>query len=351
MVPDGPASHLATAGDATSAIRRSHRLRLLGHSLGGLMIAVVFARQRAPAPVWALLGLHALVWPHVSWWLLQRSTDAIALDRRLLLADAAMGGVWIALMQFSLLPTILVFTVFAMTLALVGGWSLFARGAAAQVMACAMAAAANGFAFAPRTDTVELVASLPLLVAYPMALAFAMGALAQRIHAQNAELVRAGSIDSVSGLLNRSRWDASLAAALRTQRCTEAVMLLMDIDGFKRVNDRYGHTVGDDVIRQIGAIIRASVRERDLAGRYGGDEFGVVLFDVDPRAAAAIGERIRAEISGSLFEHAPGLRCTLSVGAARCPAATHTAPEWVREADACLYRAKLAGRDRLSLAS
>jgi diguanylate cyclase len=157
------------------------------------------------------------------------------------------------------------------------------------------------------------------------------------------------SIDSLSGLLNRKHWEDAVNAVMLRHCCEDAVMLLIDIDQFKHINDQHGHTAGDEVIRQVGATIRGSLREGDLAGRYGGDEFAVVLCGIDMHAAATVAERIRSGVACTLFERAPGLRCTLSIGLAGSPSAPGTR-DWVKEADAALYRAKLAGRNRFVVA-
>lgn len=116
-------------------------------------------------------------------------------------------------------------------------------------------------------------------------------------------------------------------------------MLLIDIDRFKDVNDRHRYIVGDEVIRQIGMIIRGSLREGDVAGRYGGDEFGLVLCNTDVQAASRVAERIRTEVVRSLAGCLPGLQCTLSIGLASGSAGLGSVREWLEAADAALYRA------------
>ncbi|MGH8118780.1 MAG: diguanylate cyclase [Rhodanobacteraceae bacterium] len=345
-----PTFDATTGDDARRIARRSHLLRTLGLGLGSLMVGAVLYRHGAPAPAWVLLGLHGLVWPHAACWMARRSARPLALDERCFMGDAAMGGVWIALMQFNLLPSVLLATMFAIALVAIDGSRLLWRGMALLVLACGVAGVANGAAFAPATDTFDLLASLPLLVVFPITLGVITHRLASRVRSQNRELLRMSSIDSLSGLLNRSHWEDAVNAALTRHCCGDAVMLLIDIDHFKHVNDQYGHTIGDEVVRKVGAVIRGSLREGDLAGRYGGDEFAVVLCGLGLHAATAVAERIRAGVACSLVERAPGLRCTLSIGLARNAAAIRSAREWVKDADVAMYRAKLAGRNQFAIA-
>ncbi len=343
------ASRFAANADMRRVVRRSHGLRVLGLGLGAIMVGTVLYGQDAPVSVWVLLALYTLVWPHVAWFALRRTDSPMLLDRRLFLGDAAMGGVWIALMRFNLLPCVVLVTMLAMTLIAIDGNRMLLRGLVALALACCVATVANGVAFEPATRVPEIVASLPMLMLFPTTLGVVTHGLARHMRAQNLELFRMGSIDSLSGLLNRTHWEDAVNAALHRDLLAPAAMLLIDIDHFKDVNDAHGHTVGDDVIRQVGEIIRDSLREGDLAGRYGGDEFCVVLKGAELAAAAKVAERIRSDVERALCERIQGLRCTLSIGIARHSGSTGTASEWVNEADAALYRAKLEGRNRLMM--
>lgn len=150
--------------------------------------------------------------------------------------------------------------------------------------------------------------------------------------------------------MNRRHWEDAVNNVLECGECDDAVMLLVDIDRFKQVNDLHGHTVGDEVIRKVGAIVRENLRKGDVAGRYGGDEFCLVLCGMEVDVAATVAERIRVQLAGSLTAIAPDVRCTLSVGVAPRPTTRGSIREWVKVADAALYRAKQAGRDRLAMA-
>lgn len=339
---------------------RSYPLRTLGLALGALMVGPVLADCGIPhAIVWALVLLYGLAWPHLAHWLSLRSADPIAVDRRCAQVDAALGGAWIALMQFNVLPSALIVTMLAATLIAtmlaatliaIYGRSAFLEGMALLLAVCGLAFIANGLRFAPATGMREMLVALPMLVVFPILLGGITRRLSEHVRAQNRELVRLGSLDSLSGLLNRRHWEDAVSSALAAGCCADAVMLLIDIDRFKWVNDAHGHTVGDEVIRELGAAIRGCLREGDLAGRYGGDEFCVVLRGVDLDRAAAVAERIRAQVAVLLVERVPDLHCTLSIGLARVPAGVRLVREWVRVADAALYSAKLAGRDRLAVA-
>lgn len=327
-------------------IRRSHGLRTLGLALGTIMVGCVLYRLDVPWSVWVLLGLHGLAWPHLVRLVLERSEQPVEDDERCFMVDTAMGGVWIALMQFNLLPMVVTVTMFGMALVAIGGAGKLLRGLGLIALTCAVTSVADGLAFQPRTSMPEMLASIPLLVLFPATLSIIVYRLTQRVHAQNRLLLRMSSVDSLSGLLNRRYWEEAVNAAMVRRRTGTAAMLLIDIDHFKHVNDQHGHAAGDELIRRLGAIIRDNLREDDLAGRYGGDEFGVMLDGADAAATARVAERIRSSVACSLLEQLPGLHCTVSIGVAQGHAGARNAAEWVERADAALYRAKLAGRNQ-----
>ncbi|OGX41404.1 MAG: hypothetical protein A3C53_06150 [Omnitrophica WOR_2 bacterium RIFCSPHIGHO2_02_FULL_68_15] len=125
--------------------------------------------------------------------------------------------------------------------------------------------------------------------------------------------------------------------------------LMVDLDHFKRVNDTYGHLVGDAVLREIAALLRTQVREVDLVGRYGGEEFGIGLLDTGRDAAQVVAERIRQAAATATFRacHEP-LTLTVSIGIAAFPQDAADAAELIAHADAAMYHAKEAGRNRVS---
>ena len=180
----------------------------------------------------------------------------------------------------------------------------------------------------------------------------------RRVLALQEELVEArealreqATRDGLTGLWNRTAiFDILQNELARSARSGEPLIVLMaDLDGFKPVNDHFGHMAGDAVLRQVAARMRASVRRYDAVGRYGGEEFLMVLPGCELPQGLALAERIRAAIAEETFQAGDTeLTLTCSLGAACVtPPASPLADELVREADAALYRAKRQGRDRV----
>jgi diguanylate cyclase (GGDEF)-like protein len=160
--------------------------------------------------------------------------------------------------------------------------------------------------------------------------------------------------DPLTGIANRRTILETLGKELERCRRSAAscALVFVDLDHFKQINDTHGHPVGDEVLRQTAATMRASVRPYDLVGRYGGEEFVVVLPGCDAAGARAAGERLRAAVAAaSIGVGEARLRVTCSLGIA----VGDSAAGWDRDrilhaADAALYRAKRAGRDRVVVA-
>jgi diguanylate cyclase (GGDEF)-like protein len=170
-----------------------------------------------------------------------------------------------------------------------------------------------------------------------------------------AKLKRQAITDHLSGLLNRGGILGRLREELsRSHRFSKTMSLVMlDIDGFKKINDIHGHATGDRVLRRVSEIILGAVRSIDISGRYGGDEFLVLLPETDMFFATHMAERVRSDIAQTdLSQELPDRivkNITVSIGIATYP--SHgTSPEvLIDHADEALYRAKANGRNRVSV--
>jgi two-component system, cell cycle response regulator len=155
--------------------------------------------------------------------------------------------------------------------------------------------------------------------------------------------------DGLTGLVNHRTFQERFTTMLgRAERHELAVSLLLtDIDHFKKINDSYGHPTGDEVLRRVAAILKASARKIDIVARYGGEEFALVLEGTDRTGAVQLAERIRQEVEQQSFPSAKGaFKATLSIGVAGYPYDARDKPDIIARADQALYSAKHAGRNR-----
>jgi diguanylate cyclase (GGDEF)-like protein len=160
--------------------------------------------------------------------------------------------------------------------------------------------------------------------------------------------------DGLTGVLNHATLMAELEHAIAySSRHGEALSFLMlDLDHFKRVNDTWGHLVGDQVLQHVARVFRAGVRGSDMLGRYGGEEFAIILRKCPPANGRAIAEKLRTMLKESPLKGVGGPEISLqvSIGVASFPGSGQSATAVATAADLALYRAKSAGRDRVEMA-
>src|SRR3984885_4214124 len=159
-------------------------------------------------------------------------------------------------------------------------------------------------------------------------------------------------LDGLTGIFNRRFFELRIMEEIERARRygTGMAVMMADIDQFKRLNDEFGHLLGDEGLRQVSSLFHQQLRKNDVVGRYGGEEFGILLTQTNAKQAMKIAEKLRKMVEGWLFPGVPRT-VTISAGAAAFPEQGTTRDELVRAADSALYAAKQAGRNRIALAT
>jgi diguanylate cyclase (GGDEF)-like protein len=176
----------------------------------------------------------------------------------------------------------------------------------------------------------------------------------KRMASERDELIRNALVDPLTGLGNRRLLDTRLAEEVgRARRYREPLSLIMiDLDRFKDINDEHGHLVGDEALSAVGALLQATLRVSDIAARYGGDEFAIILPGTIKTEAWVVAEKVHSELSELKLTAPDGEQIAVrgSLGVASLSLEHDTALELLESADSALYRAKHGGRDRVELA-
>ncbi|MDF1482987.1 diguanylate cyclase [Extensimonas sp. H3M7-6] len=327
-------------------------MRVLGMGLGGLAVGAVLWEVRAPPIDWILLVFVCYLWPHLACLLSKFSSNRHRTELFSMVLDTVFIGLGLPLMRFNLLPSALIVTLHLM--------DRIASGARGLRLATLLALCAGilgggwlgGYHWAPESSMRVILACLPLLIVHTLVLSLTSRGLIEKTARQNEKLHAMLRVDALTGLYCRPFWQEQAAVSLRKffQSGTPSCMLMLDIDHFKQINDTYGHDVGDTVLRGLAHVIRGSIRATDCAGRFGGDEFIILLPDTCLEDALVMAERIRKRVATLRLRKLPDLQITCSVGVACIEKHHDDLGEWMKEADTALYQVKKAGRDGVASA-
>jgi diguanylate cyclase (GGDEF)-like protein len=258
-----------------------------------------------------------------------------------------LGGAWIALMGFNVLPSVLISLSLAMNALPVCGRDRFRWVPVLQLCGAMAGVAVFGFNWQPEPTLLIVMCSLPLMMYQPWMVMVVALKTFQQLRDRHDELQHLSRHDGLSGLLNRAHWEEQVRSAFsRRDTTTRPVVLVMaDLDHFKRINDRYGHAAGDEAIRRFASTLKGLLRSSDVCGRYGGEEFGVLMPGTSEDEAAKVLERVRQALhEAPLLD---GEAVTASFGLAVLGPDVACVDSWLRLADQRLYQAKHLGRNRI----
>ena len=174
----------------------------------------------------------------------------------------------------------------------------------------------------------------------------------EKLQQANQELANLSRTDRLTQLNNRGYWEECLTNEFERFKRTgqTATLMMFDIDHFKKVNDTFGHQAGDEVIRQTSQTLRRTIRKTDIAGRYGGEEFTVILVDTAADNAMLLAERLRKRIEASLVRYENlKIQFTISLGIAEINESIPEYKAWLEQSDLALYHSKKNGRNQSTL--
>ncbi|MBU1620012.1 MAG: sensor domain-containing diguanylate cyclase [Gammaproteobacteria bacterium] len=173
------------------------------------------------------------------------------------------------------------------------------------------------------------------------------------LESMNGQLRTLSKTDFLTNLNNRGFWEEALINEYKRIKRSghHSTLLMCDIDHFKRVNDTYGHAAGEAVIQQVAVAVKKNLRSTDVAGRYGGEEFAVLLLDTTVDQAMFFAERLRKNVEAMAVEfNQQVLRVTVSIGLAEFHQEMDEYRDWIEAADKALYQSKAAGRNCITKA-
>lgn len=311
---------------------------------------------------WILLALQLLLYPQLVYWRARRSADPLRTEMRNLLVDDVLFGMWVASWGFPLWIGFILFIGVCLNLMIFQGSRGLSKVILAMLTGVLVVALVQGLDFRPETSLLTtglcmLALTLYLFMfagdAYTRGVALRqsrkqLGTRIEEIESLQAQLQEQASRDPLTGLFNRRHLDSLLAQELAECRAagTELTLVMIDIDRFKAVNDSFGHLAGDEMIRTLAALLLRHARDGDLACRFGGEEFLLMLPRTPVAVARERSEKLRREFESMrvAFE-GHEMQTTLSFGIAGFPDHGSEPTPLLQMADKALYAAKLQGRN------
>lgn len=313
------------------------------------ILSVLMESGCGPIPC-ALLFINAFAWPYAAWRIALASDDPTGRERTSLTLDAAFGGVWVAMMALSPVPSFIIMAILIADRYAAGGWAQLVAALQAFFVAFVLVWGLKGMPLTMSFSTRTVWLTLPLATFYMLALSVVSYNLTLSLRLKNRELERIALMDPGLKIPNRRLFERRLESEfLRTRRGESAAwLMLIDVDHFKAVNDSFGHEAGDFLLAEISALLRDSVGLEDIPARFGGDELCVIVRDAQDASILALAQTLKARIAQLRLPASADFSCTVSIGIAAASQAD-SIHHWLRHADDALYQVKRSGRNGVHL--
>lgn len=349
LVPKRQRETLFSDRSGARFVKRAYALRFIGLAIGYVCVGAVLWFQHASMSIEVSVALYCLAWPHIGYLKARRSDRAGHSEFGNMIIDSFVGGMIVVAMQFALLPAMLVVLMFTMNNVAAGGWRLLLRGGFACIAGLLMGIAIFGFVIHLQSSYIITITSLPLLVVYPLSLAFMSHATALKLAQRSKELKHLSEHDPLTGLPNRLTFTRHLLEQVehaRLMKCRVSVMFI-DLDDFKRVNDTYGHRTGDELLIYVAAQLMTYAGTTEKVARYGGDEFAILSTQSTIGAVEKIAAALISLARQPIFVAGVELHAHMSVGISTWPEHGEDSQALMNGADAAMYAAKNSGRNRI----
>ena len=321
-----------TRGTGIGFANRVYKPRALGCALSFIFVATT--TYPGPSPLWVLMLLNAFIWPCLAYQLAVRARVPYRTELRNLLLDCVFAGGWVAAMQFSVLPSLLLLSMVAMNSVSAKGIRFMLYGLAANLLGMALAGAALGFEVALETPPAVVWACLPMLVIYPFVVGWTSYSLTQRLVRQQRALSIVSGFDERM-LTSHNRWMYQLARVFLRCRCGsgQATVAHIRIDEFPLLRERHGALVADALSVRLGHLIKAGIRSTDLLCMKRRGEFLVLLLQARRLGAQSLTDRIEDGFA-HCFAGGTGLpEARIRVGLAEFSNSLASENEWLRLAE------------------
>lgn len=345
--------HRHTNNKGERFARHGFALRLVA-DIGGFFIFFVWSQEKTISHwIWAHVFIVGFVWPFLAYGRTRIAHSRYKAERLNIFIDGILCGVMAAIFEFSLVPALSFFLLNAMVMLNVMGPKGLMLSSILYSLGVLLFTTFNGFTIDTSISQEVAAASMLLVIFFCLYQSHIIYTLSIVRKKEQKTLEKLSRTDGLSGLYNRTYWESAVKRQFEycQKNHEESVLLLIDIDHFKGINDKQGHVVGDSVIQQLGKMVSESIRPSDIAGRYGGDEFGIVLRKTDNSTAQSIAERLIHYIDEESSNSSSHIHFTVSIGMQAFSSTFGNHSKWIVETDYALYQAKAAGRNRLYQAS
>ncbi len=335
-------------------VKRLYLPRLVGYLFSFVAIYSVLIQQNEVAnTTWVFVSILCLVWPHLAFRIANSAHHPYYAEFRNLLFDGFWAAFFIPLLQFDFIASLTIFSIFSLNNISAGGYKHYLHSLLYSIGGFMASITIVGIEYQPESSLVSLYACLPIMFLYPLLVGLITYHLSIKLSQQKKHAVLISQQDGLTQVNNRAFWERKLRdnfLRLKMPEQGESSLIIFDLDHFKKINDTYGHIAGDKVIQHFSRLMKEVFTPySDNIGRYGGEEFGVMINKCCTSTAYKLADNFRARVEKDDIDIGEGnsLKVTVSVGIAGFDSTMLEYWQWIKDADKALYQAKHNGRNNV----